>query len=42
MKKPSDVAEKLLNSSYEALDEREKKVALQIADRKHNTSNPNN
>ncbi len=35
MKKPSDVAEKLLNSSYEALDERTKKVARHIADRTH-------
>ena len=37
MKKPGDVAEKLLRSSYEALDERAKKVALHIADRKHIT-----
>lgn len=39
MKKPSDVAEKLLHSPYEALDERAKKVARHIADRKHITRN---
>jgi len=35
MKNPSDVAEKLLKSSYEALDERAKKVARHVADRTH-------
>lgn len=39
MKKPSDVAEKLLKSSYEALDERTRKVARHVADRTHITRN---
>ena len=39
MKKPSDVAGKLLKSSYEALDERAKKVARHVADRTPITRN---
>jgi uncharacterized membrane protein len=35
MKKPDDVAEKLLGVPYESLDERTKKVARHIAGRKH-------
>lgn len=35
MKNPKDVAEKLLKSSYEALDERTRKVARHVAERKH-------
>ena len=42
IKKPEDVAEKLLGASYESLDERTQKVARHIAGRKHiarNTAN---
>lgn len=42
IKKPEDVAEKLLGVPYESLDERSKKVARHIAGRKHiarNTAN---
>lgn len=35
IKKPEDVAEKLLGVPYESLDERTKKVARHIAGRKH-------
>jgi len=35
MKKPEDVAEKLLGMAYESLDERTQKVARHIAGRKH-------
>jgi len=35
MKKPDEVAEKLLGVTYESLDERAKKVARHIAGRKH-------
>jgi uncharacterized membrane protein len=35
MKKPDDIAEKLLGVPYESLDERTKKVARHIAERKH-------
>ena len=35
MKKPGDIAEKLLGVSYESLDEHTKKVARHIAGRKH-------
>jgi len=35
MKKPNDVAEKLLGVPYESLDERTKRVARHIAERKH-------
>jgi uncharacterized membrane protein len=35
MKKPDDVAEKLLGVTYESLDERAKKVTRHIAGRKH-------
>jgi uncharacterized membrane protein len=35
MKKPEDVAEKLLGETYDSLDERTKKVARHIASRKH-------
>jgi len=35
IKKPEDVAEKLLGVPYESLDERTKKVARHIAERKH-------
>lgn len=35
MKKPEDIAEKLLGVPYESLDERTKKVARHIAGRKH-------
>jgi uncharacterized membrane protein len=35
MKKPEDVAEKLLGVPYESLDERTKQVARHIAERKH-------
>ena len=35
MKKPSEIAEKLLGVPYESLDERTKKVARHIAERKH-------
>jgi uncharacterized membrane protein len=35
MKKPADVAEKLLGATYDTLDERTKKVARHIAGRKH-------
>ena len=39
MKKPDDVAEKLLGVSYQSLDERTKKVASHIAGRKHLAKN---
>jgi uncharacterized membrane protein len=35
MKKPEDIAEKLLGVPYESLDERTKRVARHIAERKH-------
>ena len=35
IKKPDDVAEKLLGAAYDSLDERTKKVARHIAGRKH-------
>ena len=35
MKKPDDIAEKLLGATYDSLDERTKKVARHIAGRKH-------
>lgn len=35
MKKPEDIAERLLGVPYESLDERTKKVARHVAERKH-------
>ena len=35
MKKPEDIAEKFLGMSYESLDERTRKIAQHIAERKH-------